>query len=97
MPLPKFLQSVLWSYDISKMSSSEDRDLIITQVLNHGDARQLEWLAKTYSRKEIEDVVREPWRGVWFRRILDYWLKILNLKIPQEIYQKAVLNINPKF
>lgn len=99
MPLPKFLQSVLWSYDLSKMSTADpkDRDLTITQVLNHGDMKQLEWLTKTYSRKEIEDVVREPWRGMWFKRVLDYWLKIFGLKIPQEIYQKAVLDINPKF
>lgn len=97
MPLPNFLQSVLWSYDISKMTCEEDRDLVITQVLNHGDKKQLEWLTKTYSRKEIENVVRKPWRGMWFKRVLDYWLEILNLKIPQEIYQKAILSVNPKF
>lgn len=74
-----------------------DRDLIITQVLNHGDMRQLEWLAETYSQKEIEDVVRVPWRGMWFKRILDYWLKIFQIKIPPETYQKAILNINPQF
>jgi len=99
MPLPKFLQSVLWSYDLSKMSSSnpKDRNLIITQVLNHGDMKQLSWLTKTYSRKEIENVVKKPQRGMWFRRILDYWLNILQIKLPEETYQKAILNINPQF
>ena len=99
MPLPKFLQSVLWSYDLSKMSSNnpKDRDLIITQVLNHGDMKQLNWLTKTYSRKEIEDVVKKPQRGMWFGRILDYWLNILQVKLPKETYQKAILNVNPQF
>ena len=99
MPLPKFLQSVLWSYDLAKMSprNSKDRDLLITQVLNHGDMKQLNWLTKTYSRKEIENVVKKPQRGMWFRRILDYWLNILQIKLPQETYQKAILNVNPQF
>ena len=99
MPLPKFLQSVLWSYDLSKMSfnNPKDRSLIITQVLNHGDMKQLNWLTKTYSRKEIEEVIKKPQRGMWFKRILDYWLGILQIKLPQETYQKAVLNVNPQF
>ena len=99
MPLPKFLQSALWSYDLFKMSSDnpKDRDLIITQVLNHGDMKQLEWLAKTYSQKEIEDVIRKPWRGMWFKRILDYWLRIFRVEISQKTYQKAILNVNPQF
>ncbi len=99
MPLPEFLQSVLWSYDLSKMSldNPKDRNLVITQVLNHGDMRQLEWLTKTYSQKEIEDVVRKPWRGVWFRRVLDYWLQIFQIEIPQTVYQKAILDVNPQF
>ena len=99
MPLPEFLQSVLWSYDLSKMSldNPKDRNLVITQVLNHGDMRQLEWLTKTYSQKEIENVVRKPWRGVWFKRVLDYWLQILQIEIPQTVYQKAILGVNPQF
>ena len=99
MPLPEFLQSVLWSYDLSKMSldNPKDRNLVITQVLNHGDMRQLEWLTKTYSQKEIENVVRKPWRGVWFKRVLDYWLQILQIEIPQTVYQKAILDVNPQF
>ena len=99
MSLPEFLKSALWSYDLSKMSldNPKDRDLVITQVLNHGDMKQLKWLTETYSQKEIENVVRKPWRGVWFKRVLDYWLQIFQIELPQTVYQKAILSVNPQF
>ncbi len=95
MPLPKFLQSALWSYDISKMSPRKSRDLIITQVLNHGNEKQLKWLFKTYTKEEIKEVVKNPWRGMWMKSVLNYWLMIFELKIPKHIYEKALFHLEP--
>lgn len=97
MSVPSFLQSALWSYDLTKMDPDDpkDRDVIITQVLNHGNAEQLIWLTKTYTKQEIESVVKSPRRGVWFRRVLDYWLTIFGHTLPREQYQKAVFDLNP--
>ena len=44
--LPKFLQPFLWSYNLNVLDTSKqpDRQLIIQQILNHGDERATKWL-----------------------------------------------------
>lgn len=98
MPLPKFLHKYLWSYDISKISTADpaDRYLIITHILNLGNAKALKWLFKTYSREQIKSVLRKPWRGVWDKRSLDYWKNLLNVNTPKDVYEKAVFRLEPQ-
>ena len=89
------LQSSLASYDLSKMDKNRHKETIITSVLNKGDGKDLDWLCKTYTRKEIEEVVASPQRGMWFREVLTYWQKILDIKIPKNIFDKAIIDLNP--
>jgi len=95
MALPKFLQPYLASYNLSNLDQNNDKKLIITEVLNKGDDVALHWLLKTYSSKDIKDVLRFPTRGMWMKSVLLYWIKILDVKLPQKVYQKAILNLNP--
>lgn len=93
MILPKFLQPWLASYDLGKLNIKRDKILIITSVLNQGDYRALRWLTKTYGKKEIESVIKNPIRGMWYEWILKYWLKIFGTKLPNQIYQKAIIKL----
>ena len=95
MALPKFLQSFLPSYDISKMDlkNPEDKREIITQILNFGNPKEIKWLFKTYSRREIRDVIAHPKRGYWQERALNYWTKIFNIKVPKLIYEVAIFSL----
>ena len=95
MALPAFLQSCLASYDISKIDKNRHKETIITSVLNKSDGRDLDWLCKTYTRKEIEEVVASPQRAMWFREVLTYWQKILDIKIPRFKRELAYFNLNP--
>lgn len=97
--LPKFLQPALWSYDISKMrlDNKGDKKEIITQVLNCGSQKQIEWLFKVYKPKEIKTILKEPRRGTWYPRSLNFWTKILGVKVSPRKYREAILDINPKF
>ncbi|MDA2935748.1 hypothetical protein MYX06_00805 [Patescibacteria group bacterium AH-259-L05] len=99
MALPKFLQTCLWSYDISQMDpyDPDDKELIIQQVLNRGNIRAVKWLFKTYKKQDIVEVVKNPRRGMWFPKSLNYWAKILDVKIPKQVYKWAILDINPRF
>ena len=98
MPLPKFLESFLPSYDISKMDlhNPYDKKLIIEAVLNRGTMKNILWLFKTYSLREIKNVLRNPSRGCWDARALNYWTKILGIKVKPIIYEMAILNLNPQ-
>jgi len=93
MPVPKKLQSALWSYNITKLDPSDnlDKKIIIEQVLNHGTWEQLKWLLKTYSEKDIKQVVKCPSRGVWRKDAMNYWTKYFNLEIPDK---KILFSLN---
>ena len=88
--LPKQFQRALWSYDISKMDLEEDKDEIITQVLNYGTWEDLKLLFKLYPEKDIKKVVRHPRRGVWFRKVLNFWTTIFNIQLKKDIFEKAI-------
>lgn len=93
--LPKFLQPCLWSYDLEKMDIKDDKETIITQVLNFGNVKSVKWLLKTYPEKDIIETVRYPQRGSWTKETLNYWLKMLEIKIPKIIKLLAIQNIFP--
>ena len=91
----KKLQNVLWSYNVRDLDLKEDKDYIITQVLNYGAWEDLKLLYELYSEKDIKEVVKNPSRGLWFEKVLNFWLTIFNIKLAKNLYQKAIFNINP--
>ena len=94
MNVPRFLQTYLASYKLSSLDIRKDKDLIITEVLNKGDEKALIWLTKTYSKEDVKKVVSSPIRGVWFKTVLEYWLKVFGIKINKETFKKAIINLN---
>ena len=91
--LPKYVKSVLWSYDTDKIDLDKHRRLIISQVLNFGTKEATDWLFKKYSKKEIILELTNPMRGVWYPRILNYWQKKLKIKIARGKYRKAIKSL----
>lgn len=95
MRLPKFLQSYLPSYNISRMDlrNLEDRELVIEAVLNRGTLKDVKWLFSVYDLEEIKNIVKNPRRGCWDKRVLNFWVKFLKIKINPSIYDIAVWDI----
>lgn len=94
--LPQTFQRILWSYDIDRMDIKEDKREIVTKVLNYGTWDDLKLLYKFYSEKDIKEVVSHPRRGVWFEKILNFWTKMLDIKIKEEVYEKAIFRLAPQ-
>lgn len=96
--LPKFLEVFLPSYDIFSMDLKDPHDkiLIIEAVLNKGREKEIKWLFRMYSLREIKNVLRNPSRGCWHIRALNYWTKIFNIKIHPIIYQMAIFSLTPR-
>ena len=92
--VPSFLQPYLASYELSNLDPQRDRKLIITEVLNKGDGKALEWLTQNYSKKDIEKVVSFPTKGMWLNTNLDYWLRIFDAKISKTDYKNAIINFS---
>ena len=84
------LQNVLWSYNIKDLDLNEDRQYIIAQVLNYGDWADLKLLYKLYSEEDIKKVVKNPKRGVWFKKALNFWTIMLGVQTEKDIWEKAI-------
>ena len=95
--VPKKLQSVLWSYDISTIDVENSKELIIQQVLNYGDWNDLKWLYKTYPEKKIKEVVKNPRRGIWFENVLNFWCLMFEIKLTPSVWNRAIFDLNPGF
>lgn len=97
MSLANFLQPCFPSYNVKNLNKTRDKKLIITEILNYGTEKDLEWLTKTYSKKDLKQVLSKPEKGVWLKDVFRYWQKILGLKINKNDFQKAILDIHPHF
>lgn len=93
--IPQKMKWLFWSHQLNSFDLEDDKDYIITQVLNHGNWKDLKWLFKVYSREEIKKVVKNPCRGVWFEKVLNFWSTLFNIRFRRDIRQKAILDINP--
>lgn len=94
--LPPSFQTALWSYDISKMDAEKNKKGIITQVLNYGTWENLKLLFRLYSEEEIKKIVRNPSRGVWFEKVLNFWTTVFDIRLKKDVWEKAIFNINPR-
>ncbi len=94
--LPEFLQSVLWSYDLSKIDQNRDQKLIITQGLNYGNDQVVTWIKENYTDDQIRQVVSHPSRGIWFRERLRKWLRYFSLMLDPLEFEVAILDLNPR-
>jgi len=89
--LPKAIKSILWSYDLRDVSLERDKEIIITQVLNYGTREDIKWLLKTYGEEEIKKVVANPRSGRWWKKVLNFWAKILDVNLSKEVFENAII------
>ena len=97
--LPKFLQSALWSYDLNglDLKNKADKRIVIEQILNYGNEKQLEWVLKNCSKNEIQEVIKNPKRGIWLEKALNLWSGFYQVRISEDKYQKAIMRLEPKW
>lgn len=93
--IPKNIIPCLWSYNIDNMDLAKDKEIIITQVLNYGDAGRIKWLYSVYTEEDLKEVVSNPRRGRWFPKVLNFWEIILKTKIPKKKKEKAIFKLDP--
>ncbi len=90
----KRFKYILGSYDIDKLDIKEDRDEIIMRVLNYGNWEDIKALMRLYSEEEIREVVAKARRGVWLKKVLNFWVTILNIEMDREKFERAIMRVN---
>jgi len=93
--LPKNLQAVLWSKNISKLNLENDKNYIIHQVLAYGTWEHLVWLFENYSEIEIKRVFSEYPEKDYTERSFNFAKNIL-LEIPNEIDKRNYVKTFPR-
>lgn len=92
--ISKDFQGILWSKKINSLDLKEDKNYIIHQVLAYGDLKQIKWLFKTYSKKEIVDVFvnlpKKTYTPSAFNFVKNYILDLGGRKLDAKNYVKAI-------
>ncbi len=88
MKVPKKLQPVLWSTDVSKLDLQKNKYYIIHQIFAYGNIEDILWVLKTYSKKEIVETFKQYFKD--YRRPRFYFIKDALLELdnwwPDERY-----------
>ena len=77
--IPSYIASFLWSYDVAKLDLKKDKKRIVTNVLNLGTKKASQWVLNTYSKREIQAVLRQPLPGEWNDKSLNVWSWLFNI------------------
>lgn len=77
--LPHYVSAIIWSSDPKKLDIHRDKKRIITNVLNLGPERATKWLFKTYSKKEIVEMIENPLPGEWNKKSMNFWSLIFDV------------------
>lgn len=68
--VPCFLQSVLWSCDVSQLDLQVNKSYIVNQILSYGTLKEFRWLFKNYSLSEVVEVfLKRPTKGYTRQRL----------------------------
>jgi hypothetical protein len=81
--IPDFVKVFLWSYDVSQMDIKDDKNIIIKNVLDFGTKKATDWLKKTYSEKEIKEVIQNSVKSSWSKKSINFWSHIYGV-FPKE-------------
>ena len=77
--IPHFVRPFLWSFDIDRLDLSADKERIITNILNLGDDKAVNWLFSTYDKKTMATIIAKPRPGEWNKKSLNYWSLIFGV------------------
>jgi len=86
MKVPKKLQPVLWSSDVSKLDHERDKYYVIHQILVYGRMEDLKWLFCNYQKSEIVNVFLQPYKSYPERTF--YFVKNFLLDLKKEKLDK---------
>ena len=76
--LPLFLRPFFWDVDFRTLSIAKSAYFIISRLMEHGDEAAMIFLLKTYSRKEMINVLKKS-RSL-SRRSRNFWRIFFDLK-----------------
>lgn len=93
--IPENIAPCFWSYNIEDIDLKKDKEMVITRILNYGSPERIKWLYSVYTEDDVRDVVLNPGRGKWFKKVLNFWETMLKIEIPKSKKEKAIFRLDP--
>jgi len=93
--IPKRLQGILWSRNITSLNKDYDKNYIIHQVLAYGTWVHLKWLFKTYKEEEIRNVFKKHPSKDYTEKSFNFVKNIL-LDIDKGVDEKLYVKTYPR-
>ena len=75
--IPIEFKPFLWSYDFDKLSKEENKNIVISAILNYGTYNTWPLLFNLYNKKEIIDILENN-HNEWNKKSYNFWHQILN-------------------
>lgn len=82
--IPKSLKGILWSRKLDKLDPQKDKSYIVNQILSFGSLKNIHWMLKKYSKKEVEETFVKKPRKVYTHQSFNF-VKNHILKITREL------------
>ena len=90
MRVPKSVQKLIWW---GKADPVNAKKILITQIFNRGDVKDIRWALRTYPKSVLKDCVKNPLRGVWDKKSLSLFSGIFKTHIPKKKKEAAIQSI----
>jgi len=58
MKVPKWFQKLYWWGNSAKIDVQNNQRVVVAQIINRGNWDQWKWLAKTYGKNELREMLR---------------------------------------
>jgi hypothetical protein len=81
--LPGKLRPLFWSYDFKKLSSAKSPNLILNQVLNYGDLKDLNWLKEKFGLSAIRHFLSRAPEGSFPQATLRFIAIFFHVSLPR--------------
>lgn len=75
--VPEKWQGILWSCSVKKLNWEQDKNYIIHQVLRYGDLKDIFFLFRIYSEKEIKEVFKKNPMKIYTPQSFNFIKKII--------------------
>lgn len=57
--MEKAFRKYFWDTDFDKLDIKENKNYIISRLLNYGDIKELDWIKSNYSKEELKDFAKQ--------------------------------------
>ena len=84
-PIPKGLQRLFPEYRVVNLNVGRDRALIVGRILESGTIKELRWLFRRYTNKEVRSLVESNGQRTLSPRALRLWSLVLKVRPKRQV------------